>query len=379
MKNLTLLKILLISIFSISNTNLVSQVYSYQDYLIDKQLEVKLRKNINNNEFDSLKLNFSSYKNKLGFLGYEIKSLIDTNKLNRLRYLDTSFMRGLTPLCLPKPYRDFDTLIVNQSFRKNYLKSFNIRLINIIDSIHYRDQYYRQLIALENKKKLDINVKKSDKSLILLNNNYKTKIKNYETLQDKTDSSNFVKLNETVKIYGWPSANKIGVYYCQRPAADITTILSNINDSKIDYLINQMYKVIDLCENHEESWQVPEWLINKVNQRYRDNFHEFLYLIISENKLDTSKSFFSIYNMSINLMCHPSEKIILKCTNRILFENIKNEMFKISKNHEFDKTYINDLKSVHYPIPAKISESSIEYIEDKNIGQNKVYYKFSLK
>ena len=169
------------------------------------------------------------------------------------------------------------------------------------------------------------------------------------------------------------------IYYCQRPAADVTTILSNIDNSKKGYLIDNMYNIIKLCENQEESWQVPEWLIHNINQRFRDNFHEFLFIKIDNGNLNISGSFFSIYNMTLDLMCHPKEKIILKCKSHELFENIKNEMLLISKNHNFDERYIKDLKSVNLPVPAKIAENNIEFIETVDIDSDKVYYKYLLK
>ena len=376
-----ILKIFLFIIFTTKPIILSSQIYNYQDYLNDKKLEITLKRNIEIDNYDSLKINFKEYKNKLGFFIYEVKALLDTNKSAKLTYLDSAFMKGLTPLCLPIKFKDADSLTLNKSFKENYLKSYNIKLINIIDSIHYRDQYYRQLIALENREKssaskMNTTINENVKSI---QPNKKNKIKMLEELQRKTDSSNFVKLNEIITIYGWPSACKVGVYYCQRPAASVISILSNIDNSKINYLIGHMYNVINLCEKQEESWEVPEYLISKVNQRYRDDFHEFYFLKINKGNINLSDSYFSIYNMTIDLMCHPKEKIILKCKSYDIFEKIKNEMLLISDKHSFDALYIKDLRSVNYPIPEKINTNSIEFIESLDTDSNKVYYKFSLK
>ena len=373
--------IIIVILLSVVPIPLISQNYKYSDYLNDKDVEKKLKRNIQNNNYDSLSINFKQYKNNLGFFIYEVKALLDTNKRNKVKFLDSAFMKGLTPLCLPSNFKEIDSLTINKSFKTNYLKSYNIKLINIIDSIHYRDQYYRQLIAKENKNKLSESKKNTNlnENINTFQPNIKSKIKKLEQLQQKTDSSNFIKLNEIITEFGWPSASKVGVYYCQRPAADVTTILSNIDQSKLNFLIDNMYKIIKLCENQEESWQVPEWLIHKINSTFRDTFHEFYFIKIENGNLNVADSYFSIYNMTLDLMCHPKVKLTIKCRSYDLFEKIKNEMTLISNNHTFDARYIKDLKSVNMSIPEKIDINSIEFSESGDIDLNKVYYKFSLK
>jgi hypothetical protein len=58
-------------------------------------------------------------------------------------YLDSAYRMGMTPQCLGKQKRQFDSTYMWQSYSRNYLKAYDIALINSLDSMKTLDQKYR--------------------------------------------------------------------------------------------------------------------------------------------------------------------------------------------------------------------------------------------
>ncbi|MBS1652125.1 MAG: hypothetical protein JSU07_08965 [Bacteroidetes bacterium] len=125
-----------------------AQNYTYDAYEKDALVSQKISRLLEKHEIDSVNFYLKRYQNKLGFNYYKIKFLTDTTKENCYKYLDSAFSRGMTPLCIDKFLNKYDTNHVQQSFKRNYLKAYVLSLIQTIDSIHYKDQEYRQQVAL---------------------------------------------------------------------------------------------------------------------------------------------------------------------------------------------------------------------------------------
>lgn len=363
-----------------------SQNYKYIDYLNDNKLAIILRKNISENQIDSLKNNFSHYKNRLGFLYYEVKALTDTNHNNQLRYADSSFMRGLTPLCLPKYFVKKDSIYLQKSFSVNYLKSYNLRLVNIIDSINYRDQNYRQLIMREqeNQKVINNNSNNTRKNQSeTTNKNIGISsiklIEEWKILQKKTDSTNFIKFNQVIKEFGWPSASKIGVYYCQRPAPDPSLIIMNLDESKYSYKKDILKHIIELCERQEESWQVAEAIMRGIHSGLTSNYQEFPFLKVINGEINVEESFLSIYALSSILIHHPENKIVIKCKQNETFLDLKKNMLLVNDMKYFSKQLLKDLERDNFPNPKKLDDNSFLFEESSELNENEIMIKIIKK
>ena len=144
------LKLYLLTLILFFSSTVFSQNYTYQDYLHDREKLKVSNRFIREDKIDSLELNLSGYKDRLGFTYFQYKALTlaYVSDSNSTKYLDSAFMRGMTPTCLGKHLKKFDSAYVYTSFIKNYLKAYNPNLVNLVDSIHQRDQRYRRQITL---------------------------------------------------------------------------------------------------------------------------------------------------------------------------------------------------------------------------------------
>jgi hypothetical protein len=353
-----------------------SQNYSYQDYLNDNIILFKISRHIRNNNIDSLKFDLVNYKNGLGFTYYQCKALIANHDSdsNQLKFLDSAFMRGMTPLCIDKHLNTFDTAKVSVSFKKNYLRSYNPRLINLIDSIHYQDQKYRQEMTYWDDKPdaPKTNTKKVRDSQQNFKFKEQTKQQALDSLwklQSLTDSTNLIKLNEIIDKYGWPGAKIVGDYYCQRPGPDVTMFLIHLGNTRRDYQINTLKNVIQLCKKQDDSWQNASSLIFGLHTKFAKEFSQFSFLEITGNKINRDESLFSVYNMSqilINAMSRP--RIEIKCAKISLYNDLK--QFMLSMNTVVPP---NDRMS-----NAKdLDGNSFKFIESPDLGDNIIFYRFA--
>lgn len=353
-----------------------SQNYSYQDYRSDRATLLNINRHIRNNNIDSLKLELLNYKNRLGFTYYQCKALIANHDSdsNQLKFLDSAFMRGMTPLCLGKHLNKFDTAKVSSSFKKNYLRSYNARLINVVDSIHYQDQKYRQQMTYWHNKPDVPNAdtrKGADEqqSLKFKEQTKQQALDSLWKLQSRADSTNLVKLTEIVNKYGWPGAKIVGDFYCQRPGPDVTMFFTHLGNTRRDYQISTLNKVIELCKRQDDSWQNASNLIFGLHTKFSKEFSQFSFLDIKDNKINRDESFFSAYNMSQILINSISKtRIEIKCSQISLFNDLK--QFMLSMN-----TLLT--ASERFPDAKNLDENSFKFIESPDLGDNVILYRFA--
>lgn len=363
-----------------------AQNYTYRDFLSDQVLNKKLYRYAQHNLIDSLKLALPLSKNRLGFKYFQYKAQVANDVADSLqyKYLDTAFMRGMTPLCIKTHLHKFDSARVYASFKKNYLKAYNPRLINVIDSMNYavQDSWHRvEAVKKENSKpKPDKKNGKDELSkTTLIHNDPAKEIAGLRKQQTLTDSLNFSLLNHFIERYGWPGANKVGEYYCQRSAPLVSNLVVNLGTNKRGYQIETLEKVIALCEKQQESWQTAESLILNLHRGFRRDFSGFSFLKIVGGRLDTEGSYFSMYMMAEQLVKHPSEKIELKCSNKTLFDDLQKEMLVISESISFEESDLNFFESVGLPKPAKLDAGSFLFIESPELAEDSVVYRISKK
>jgi hypothetical protein len=370
-------------VFSICiGNNLNAQNYTYRHELENRELRRSINRYLRESRLDSLSLVYERFDNRLGFLYYQCKAIVLANKQDSLSkcYLDSAFMRGLTPLCLGKNITLFDSIQVKNSFKSNYLKAYNIALINRIDSMHYKDQEYRQkAVELMRMNETDKSQQSSGNksaetsSLKLSKSSYQLLIDSLWEKQKEVDSTNLILLKEIIKNYGWPSAKMIGHYYCQRGAADVSILIMHLGTHEREYQIEILQKVIDLCERNEESWGIAESLIFNLHSRFRNEFSEFSFLNIEAGKLNPEKSFFSIFNMANLLITGPKYQIEIKCKNETLFKEIKAQMIQVNESFPWI-----DYKKSTRPVKA-LEDADFLFISSPELDQNMVLYKLNIR
>jgi len=370
-------------LFLILGGQVLSQTYSFQDYINDHKTLLNINRHIRNINTDSLKLDLVNYKNRLGFTYYQCRALIANHDSasNQLKFLDSAFMHGMTPLCIDKHLNKFDTAKVSASFKKNYLRSYNPRLINLVDSIHYQDQKYRQQMTYWYNQP-DVSSTDS-KKVVDTKQGFKFKEQTKQQaldslwkLQSHTDSSNLVKLNEIVDKFGWPGAKIVGDYYCQRPGPDVTMFFIHLGNTRRDYQISTLKMVIELCKKQEDSWQNASSLIFGLHSKFARDFSEFSFLEIKDNNINKKESFFSVYNMSemiINSGSH--SKIQIKCAKTTLYNDLKEFMLSINELITIDERDLKRRKEQGMFGPKKLDESSFSFIESPELKDNIIMYK----
>ncbi len=360
-----------------------SQNYSYQDYRNDHATLFSINRHIRNNNVDSLKFDLLNYKNRLGFTYYQCKALIANHDsdANQLKFLDSAFMRGMTPLCIAKHLNKFDTAKVSASFKKNYLRSYDLRLINIVDSIHYQDQKYRQQMTYWYNKPgvSSVDTKKTAEGQQSFKFKEQTKQQALDSLwklQSQVDSTNLIKLAEIIDQYGWPGAKKVGDYYCQRPGPDVTMFFIHLGNTRRDYQISTLKKVIELCNKQEDSWQNASSLIFGLHTKFGKEFSEFSFLEIRNNQIDRQESFFSVYNMSEILINSMSKrKIEIKCAKIALFDDLKQFMLSMNEIIKIDERDVKRRKELGMFGPKKLDQDSFVFIEAPDLKDNVILYK----
>jgi hypothetical protein len=195
-------------------------------------------------------------------------------------------------------------------------------------------------------------------------------------LQLRTDSSNLVKLDEIIDRYGWPGAKKVGDYYCQRPGPDVTMLFIHLGNTRRDYQINTLKKVIDLCKKQEDSWQNANSLIFGLHSKFSRDFSEFSFLQIEDNVIDKTGSFFSVYNMSEILINSMSkQKIEIKCAKRSLYNDLKQFMLSMNDLIPISERDIKRRKEQGVYGPKKLDEESFIFVESPDIKDNVIFYR----
>ncbi len=357
-----------------------SQVYTYSVYLNDNNLVKTFGRFERANKTDSIKANLNKYKNRLGFSFYKFAALTEKENTVKLKYIDSAFMHGSAPLCFKTLISKEDSLLIYNSYRRNYLGAYNKKLIKIIDSLYNRDQQCRVPWMAEEAAfdsfKSKISIPSNTVTLPALESTqkyYQKTIDSLARLVAQTDSSNFEALKKIVSKYGWPSAKLIGESYCNRPAADASIIIMHLGTTNRGYQIETLKKVIELCKKNEDSWQTAENLIFNLHQRFRKNFSEFSFLEIKNNHLNTDESLFSLFTMTTIMMQLPRERIEIKCKSVSLFNELKKEMLKLN-------VIISEInRKQNAGAVAKLEDSNFFHIKTEDISDDLVQYKINLK
>jgi hypothetical protein len=357
------------------------QIYSFEDYHNDNKILANISRHIRNDNMDSLDRELRGYRSRLGFTYYQCKALIANSKsdASQLQYLDSAFMRGMTPLCLSPHLNKFDTAKVSAAFRKSYLRAYDLRLIYVIDSIHYKDQEYRQKIEYVNQQ-LDYASKQLNTSEGPVK---KIKIQTKQEIVDslwklqlRTDSSNMATLKEMIRKDGWPGAARVGDYYCQRPAADITTMFLHLGNTQREFQIVTLKHVIELCKIQQDSWQNASSLMFGLHSKFSQDFSEFSFLQIEDGKINKEESFFSVYNMAeMMINAYSKKKIEIKCANVSLFNQLKQFMLSMNERISIKERDVNWRKEQGFYGPAKLEEGSFAFIESPLLNGNTILYR----
>lgn len=111
-----------------------------------------------------------------------------------------------------------------------------------------------------------------------------------------------------------------------------------------------------------------------MHNRFANEFSEFTFLKINNNIIERKNSFFSIKVMTVNLI-NNNKKIVIKCSNKVLFEDLKSFMLEINNNYVVNQTLVKDLKKINWPLPQKLNKQSFEYIYAPELPPNIIYYK----
>jgi hypothetical protein len=197
-------------------------------------------------------------------------------------------------------------------------------------------------------------------------------------LQLHTDSLNIAKLNEIIDRYGWPGAKKVGDYYCQRPGPDVTMLFIHLGNTRRDYQINTLKKVIDLCQKQEDSWQNAGSLMFGLHTKFSRDFSEFSFLQIKDNVINKTESFFSVYNMSDILINSMSKrKIEIKCAKRSLYNDLKQFMQSMNDIIPVDERTVKWRKEQGLFGPKKLDEESFIFVESPEIKDNVIFYRIA--
>ncbi|MBA3666026.1 MAG: hypothetical protein H0W61_17755 [Bacteroidetes bacterium] len=377
------MKLLLPLILIIFARHASSQSYSFRDYLNDQKTSRKIYKAIQVNNIDSVKEYLSKYKNRLGFTYYQCKTLIANKESNPNQYtfLDSAFMRGMTPLCIDKHLSKFDSVKVQDSFRQNYLRAFNRRLISVIDSMQNKDQYYRQQMdmVMHSEEPLSANIPNGveNKSKITLKQpSKKQQMDSLWKLQNPIDSANILKVKEIIKQYGWPGAKLVGDNYCQRPGPDVTILFTHLGNTQREFQISTLQKVIELCKKQEDSWQNAEGLLFGLHSKFSGQFSEFSFLEIKNNKINKEESFFSVYKMSeLIIKAVSKRKIEIRCAKLSLYNELKEFMLSMNELITIDEQELKFRKDEGMRTPGKLDESCFSFIESPETSDNTISYR----
>jgi hypothetical protein len=359
-------KLSLTIIIFLSNGALLSQNYDYAKFFAEKKLEGKILLSKKKNNFDSVDYYLSKYENRLGYFYHYYKALVENHKGSavQMKYLDTAFRKGMAIHCMGDDYSLFNSDAVYKSHALNFLKDYDEDYILQLQRMDYQDQKYRPTInAYVNKPESKKEQKKKD-------------IDSLWSLQNKLDSINFRRLKQLISEKGWPSAKLIGITQCdgyKAPLPDVLVIHMGIGERK--YQVEILKRVIQLCLTNEESWHTAEFMVFNIYQRSRRQFNEFLLLETENNKVNEEKSFFALYQMSETLIKKPAEIIELKCKDVALFNDIERCMLKV--NTQIQISGLQDLYAeLGRTRPEHLNESRFRFIEDKELEENAVLFRY---
>lgn len=345
-------KFILVCLF-LTGITLRSQNYTYRMYLHDDDIAGTIK---NNFKKDTIQKYIGQFHDRLAYRYYLYQSVLtySNDRNSAVKYLDTAFARGLDIPCMtPLIKQMFGDSIVNKSRAENYMTSFDLKLIQSIDSLHEQDQKYRQLRTSAGKNQV-----RSDSIM---------------ALWILTDSSNFAFLNALIQQDGYPTAKKIGYDVCRQGRVDAEIIIQHLGTKQRDFQIALLKQAVALCLKNEESWRKIDALQFNLHFRFCHSYSEFTFLSFKGKKLDVENSLFSLWVMA-QFLQQSIKTMYLKCGSESVFNELKATLVELNWSmpippgmEEYEKLGFASLK--------KIQENQIVFVKDKSVPKAKVFYK----
>lgn len=347
-------------IFILYSCCMQSQEYSFKNYLEDDKILNHIESFESLDQLDSIKFYFNKYKDNLRYHRYLYTSILLNSKDDARadKYLDSAFRVGLALRCLPKKlFKKLDVDYVNASYKKNYLKGFDARSIELFDSIRVQDQKHRALFSGSAPRARDSLFK----------------------LQDKIDSSNFVFYKKFLAQKGFPGIKKTGINICSYAPPSPELVVLHLKLSERPFQIDLITGLIEACKKQEEDWKNVISLMTNLYFRSNHHFSDFNFLKVTHNKLNVDESLFSLYCMTDWLIKSSSDKIVIMCKDEHLFESIKAEMVKM--NDEVKLPPVDEVmsKKFHIAIPKKLDSTSFAFEPSTDMEDDKVLFKYVRK
>lgn len=332
------------------------QNYSFKNFLEDSKLREKIENYSSYFEKDSLFIHLKEYKDKLRYQGYLYQSILlnrrsDTSWKNKL---DTSFALGLSYPCIRQGmFKENDSSYIQRSYKNNYLNAFDKSYLTVIDSLQVEDQRYRGSIVQGMEKHL--------KDSLLF-------------LQASIDKSNFNFYKKLIESKGWPSFKKVGGQSCSFKSANPNMVIVHLGVKEREFQISLIQKLVELCEKQEEDWGNIIWLLSNLYYRPQD-YSEYSLLKFKNTKLEKEASQFAFYCMTELLVKMPSKRLVLKCQNKELFEDIKKHMLEM--NSWVIIPYVDEemAKELHIAVPKKLDTDYFIFEENKSLSYDQVFFK----
>lgn len=371
-------------LFLFSTAYSQTQKYTYRQYQKDLELQGKIEGFLTKGQLDSAQYYFKHYQNRLGYTYYRLTATIfqDKDDVIARAYLDSAFRRGMTPACLGKHKKSFDSVYVKESYAKNFLKGFDIQMINSLDSMTKLDQLYRkQMMSPE-----DIKNFKQFKKLESVTETRKVAVEDLKKKQLKDslsklqlaiDSTNQDFLFNMVRTKGWPSAKLIGRIYCQRSAPNPWLIIVHISDlDKNRKMQTEVMKdLIPLCEKNEEDWSSIEQYMWSIHNRSRKDFHEFSFITIHHDTLDREASYFSALQMAESVVKNSTERMEISCRNYALFEQLRDYLIELGAQVNL-KGLEHIYKMEGWPLPQHPTKANFVFVPGPDLLESQVQFRF---
>jgi len=358
--------------------------YDYKSSKEDFKTQGKVERFLNLGQVDSAKHYLKHYRNRLGYTYYRLKAitLAGEDEVLTKMYLDSAFRNGMSPNCLSKQKNLFDSSYVKESYAKNFLKGFDLALINSLDSMAKLDQLYRkQMVSSEdikNRKQFKKPDEISETQKVVLEDQRKKQVRDsLADLQLAIDSTNQEFLFNIIRTKGWPTAKMIGSIYCHRSAPSPWLIIVHIKDlDKNRKMQTEVLKgIIPLCEKNEENWSAAEQYMWSIHNRSRKEFHEFSFITVRHDTLDKQASCFSAFQMAESVVKNSTERMEIKCKNFALFEQLRDYLIELGAEVNL-KGLEQIYKMEGWPMPQHPTKRSFVYVPGPDMWESQVQFRF---
>lgn len=330
------------------------QNYTYRKYLEDGDIAGTIKNSFTK---DTIQKYIGQFQDRLGYQYYLYQSVLKNseNKIVSIKYLDTAFSKGLNYLCLkPLMKQLFGDSVISKSYELNYLKSYNLKLMQSLDSLKEQDQKYRSLSSLARKRQ-----QRSDSIM---------------ALWVLTDSLNVIFLKTLIKNDGYPTAKKIGYDFCRHDRSDPELIIQHLGEKQRDFQISLLKQLVELCLKNEEDWQKIHGLQFNLHFRFSHSYSEFTFIYFKKNTLDVESSLYSLTIMAGHL-ASPFKTMYIKCSSERDFKTLKASLLELNWATPFPPHSLEDCAKFGIAPLKKIVADQIVFVKDKSVPSGKVYYK----